>query len=213
MNRWLLWAAAAIAFTACTASQESVKEKQPPAPVWRALPGASIAFTAMKNGNMPVAGKFTDVTLALDMASFPALRGDVRVALNSLDTTVPLRDANILQYFFEATAQTGWGQAVFSLELFDGPFFDPATLSAPVTGTVSGTLRLHGGETPLKLPVQIVRTAPGTIHLTSRAPAQISIVALGMGSDKSRLMVQCGHKSVDDAVAVTLDMRLARRAD
>lgn len=213
-KRFGVLAVALWALAACTASQESVKEKKPaPAHVWRALPGATLSFILIKNGNMPVAGKFTDVTLALDVSGFPALRGDVRVGLDSLGTAVPLRDANIKQYFFETTAQTGWGEAIFSIELFDGPGFDPASMAEPVTGTVSGTLRIHGAEAPLRLSVMIAPAGQGRIHLTSLSPAHVSIASLGMVSNKARLMVQCGHKSVDDGVAITLDMQLARAAN
>jgi polyisoprenoid-binding protein YceI len=177
--------------------------------VWRAAPGAFVSFSAIKNGDTPVAGKVTDVTASIDLSRLPALKGTVRIGLNSLNTGNAPRDANLRTYFFETTGATGEA-AEFIPDSFQGPAFDPRNLTGKIEGTLTGSLVLHGGETKISLPVQIERTAGGALEISSVAATQVSINTLAMQDEKAALIKVCGHKSIEDGVGIQIKLALRK---
>jgi polyisoprenoid-binding protein YceI len=191
----------------CNAKQETVKE-QKSAENWSIQPETTVAFTSVKNKTLPVSGKFTDVTGTVDLARFPELDGSIQVNIASLDTGNPGRDQNITVYFFEA-GQEEFARAEFLPQRFAAEG-DAALGDSPVEGNLVGTLKLHGEELEVALPVRIVKS-DSTLHVESTAEAKVSIASLDMQAQKGKLIEVCAHESIEDAVAIKLDARFARR--
>jgi polyisoprenoid-binding protein YceI len=193
-----------VAAAFATACSNRVPDAAPAAAdVHRLAAGARVHFTAVKNGDVSVAGTFSDVTGRVDLARFPALAGEIRVNLASAATGVDARDRNVKAYFFEVSGPTG-PAATFTPARFEGAAALPAPGGA-VRGVLAGRLDFHGFGDDVTLPVAIERDAAGTYFLKSTAPLAFSIGAWNMDDEKATLMEHCHHKSVDDRVLLTLE--------
>lgn len=178
-------------------------------PSYRALaPGAVVSFLVLKNGSTPVAGKFTEATGKIDVSRFPELAGELAIDIHSLDTALPERTANVMQYFFSAT-DPALRYAKFRPARFAGDAVDLAALSSPATGTLEGMLEVAGHAAPVTMPVRLEPAAAGGVHIVSSAPGMVRISALQMEADKARMMEVCKHQSVSDEVQLTVDALLS----
>lgn len=178
-------------------------------PSYRALaPGAVVSFVVLKNGATPVAGKFTEATGKIDVSRFPELAGELSIDVQSLDTALPERTANVMQYFFSAT-DPALRYATFRPARYAGAAVDLATLSAPAVGRLEGMLEVAGHAAPVTMPVRLELAAAGGLHIVSSAPGMVRISALQMEADKARMMEVCKHQSVSDEVLLTVDAVLS----
>lgn len=197
---------AALLTAACTAQDAATRAESPS---YRGLaPGAAVTFSVVKNDTTPVAGKFTDVTGKIDVSRFPDLAGEVAIDVQSLDTALPERTANVMKYFFAAT-DASLRYAAFRPARFVGPSVDLAALAAPASGTLEGTLVVAGHPAPVSMPVRLEPAAAGGVRIVSAAPAIVTISALAMEADKARMMAVCKHESVSDEVQLSIDAVLA----
>ncbi|HTO52252.1 MAG TPA: YceI family protein [Myxococcota bacterium] len=171
--------------------------------VWRLVPNeSSIHFLGIKNNAVGVPGSFTSLEGVYDSAR---RSGFVEVKLGGADTGNPARDENIRAQFFEVAKYP-----LARFELVGLPA--PDTLPDPGGSTrleLAGTLSLHGGALPLKIPAVVSRDLANHLHVRNAQAVVISAHDLGMDAQLAALKATCGHESLSGAVPVDFDVSFA----
>jgi len=163
----------------------------------------------------PVNGKFERYTVALSkrvadiktVKELDDLRGNVQIALDSVNTGLAPRDLNIMESYFEASL---FKQATFELRKVsvagDGALQTGKTYEA----VVDGTLDLHGIRKDLNgLKVALTPLDHGIV-LENRQPLAVASKDFGMDPQVTALLRACGHKGIDEAATLNLKLLLKR---
>lgn len=170
---------------------------------------STLSFVSTKNGSTEVGGKFGVVLggFNIDPQKLSATTGVLNVELDSVDTGLTLRDANLAETFF--------GQVVGKVIRSDVEFlaFRPEAESVAVGGKTLAevdlriNLRGHGNLATAK--VELARTSEQGWTLRTTEPVALSIESLGMQGRADSLKERCGHQSIGDAVTISAEIVLA----
>jgi polyisoprenoid-binding protein YceI len=170
---------------------------------------STLSFVSTKNGSTEVGGKFGVVLggFDIDPQRLSSTTGVLNVELDSVDTGLPLRDANLAETFF--------GRVVGKVIRSDVEFlaFRPEAESVAVGGKTLAevdlriNLRGHGNLATAK--VELARTQEQGWTLRTTEPVALSIEGLGMQGRADSLKERCGHQSIGDAVTISAEIVLA----
>ena len=167
---------------------------------------STVTWTSIKNGDAPVAGTFTKVSggLALTAADLSATTGTFTFDLSGVDSGLELRDQRISEVFFEAAPDAAKTATVTLTKLVvDAAQLEPGSST---TGTADMTLAVSQGSAAVQAHVAIKRTDENTWTVVTHEDATVSIKSLGLGTTLDALMTLCAHNSVDDGVAIGLNL-------
>jgi hypothetical protein len=165
----------------------------------------SLRVIATKNETVEVAavvGEMRGYLQVADAEKWTALDGSVTVPLSSWNSENELRDARILETFFQADQHP---EARLLFAGIEG--VDPSLLRT-VEGSpalVQGRLEVAGGWVPVEAPVRIALAGgDGEFLVESVEPVSLSIQGLGLSDRLAALVTLCGHQSVLDTVSVEI---------
>jgi polyisoprenoid-binding protein YceI len=189
-------------------AQEATPEATPAPPTHSvALDAAStVSWTSIKNGDAPVKGTFTKVSggLSLTAADLGATTGEFKIDLSGIASGVELRDLRISEAFFGSAADAPTTATVTLTKL------SPATATIEPGGSTEATADLTlvfaQGSVDVQAKVTVSRSDENTWTVATVEDVKLSIKALGLNETLAALIKLCGHTSVDDGVAIALDL-------
>lgn len=167
---------------------------------------SSVKWTAIKNGDAPVAGKFSKLTggLVLTAADLGATTGELTIDLSGIDSGVDLRDTRIAEAFFGVAPDVAKKATVtLSALLLEETTLEPG---ATTKGSAMVNLAFDSASVTLKAPVTVARVDANTWTVATEIDATLSIKELGFSDPLAALITLCAHQSVDDAVAITANL-------
>jgi polyisoprenoid-binding protein YceI len=157
--------------------------------------GSTLSFISIKKGNIAEVHTFDALvgTIAADGTV------TVKIALDSVDTQIPIRDERMRELLFETSS--------FSAATFKGQI-DPAILGQlepgePLSTAVEATLDLHGKSQPLTLQVVAVRVSPDLLMVGSRLPVIVQAGEFDLLAGIEKLREIAGLPSISSAVPVS----------
>lgn len=167
-----------------------------------------IGFLAVKDGDVPVAGRFPTVAGTLDLdTKAGTIAGRITVDVRSLDTGLAPRDFNIITAFFEATAPTG-AEAVLEPKAVRGNLEALRKAGGRADLELDADLTLHGTTVPITVPLAVTRGRDGSLAATTRAPVALRFADFGMTAQAAALKALCGHKELTGLASLSVDLRL-----
>lgn len=170
---------------------------------WTIVPdGSELSFVSVKNGDVPVSGRFPGVSGTVSDGE--TIQGEMNIALDSLDTGNPGRDQNILEAFFRvATAGK-----VARFELLSAKKVADGT---PERWQVEGTLHLVGATHKLSFPVELVRLSRTERLLVTPASVPIRFADFGLTEAAADLRKRCNHQELLELATVQARLLLRRK--
>lgn len=207
----------ALALLACTtetpeapvAPAPQAKAEPVPAPAASplTLKSGSINLVQLKNGSAEVPATFATPTGTLS----PQGSGEFEIDLGSWDSALELRDTRVRETFFHATEhpKATFKATALTPEKPEMPLNSSIAVGASHKGVLKGELSLYSGSTSVEIPVSMAQSAPGEFTLSTPAPFQVSIEALGLNENLQALITECAHESVGDAVDVSFELVFA----
>lgn len=200
---------------ATPAAVEAPPEPPPeatPAPATVAVPtgpmalqaeGSELSFSARKNDESDVVGRFTQLsgTLTVPNGDLGQAQGSITVAwIGGVKTDEQLRDENIISAFFGALDDTAPKGSVSlnSLEVKKPSLEIGESTVGNAFVDVGAGMSMMG----LAVPVKVERVALDQYKVTLTEQAEVSIDKLGMSVRKKALIELCQHKSVGDVIKI-----------
>lgn len=166
-----------------------------------------ISLVQLKNGTAEVGATFDTPkgTFKADGS------GSFEIDLGSWDSELELRNERVRSTFFHAAEHPTATFTVSSLtpDQADMPLDSSIATSASRTGVLKGELSVYSGKTEVEIPVRLAHPDVETFVLSTTAPFQVSIEALGLNENLQALMVECAHESIGDAVDVSFVINLS----
>ena len=180
-----------------------------PAPKTAKVPLSSgtVSIVARKNGDTDVPARFDKVTgqFELDPSDLSSAHGTVTIDLGSWASDEEVRDQRMRETFFDVATNPTTNFELTSVTDVSGPL---AEIGATATGTAHGTLHWRQVSQDLTVPVSVQRDGASAWKVTTPAPFDVSIAALGMQAPLDALIKLCEHKSIDDSIKVSLDLQV-----
>tara|TARA_Y100001968_G_scaffold260758_1_gene248439 strand:- start:3361 stop:4020 length:660 start_codon:yes stop_codon:yes gene_type:complete len=167
-----------------------------------------ITWTSVKDGSAKVSGDFTRIRggLFLDETDLGSTHGSLTVDLNAIDSKNPVRDANIAQFLFESMPDA---PKTARLELrklsLESNSLAPGESAA---ARAEFNIALTGGALEGIAEVQLSRASDGRWKVTTAKPIALSLSGLSLSQQSESLRTRCNHQSIDDGVAVSLQLEL-----
>lgn len=176
-----------------------------------------IHFVFTRDG-APATGSFPRVLGALVLTESPRgwLNGTGRLSVDLASVT--LDDSTQARALSETLFETGRG-GEFRIaelrvrELFGKRFKAGIPVGAVTPVSVQGQLRVHRMALSRRFDGEIARTPGGGWRLTTALPLVLSFSELGLDEELAAWRGATGVQSVSDGVALSVDLRLARRGD
>lgn len=153
-----------------------------------------VAFISTKNGNVAEVHHFSGLSGGIDAEGVAT----VEVALDSVETAIPIRNERLREMLFE-TAK--FPQAVISTSVSAD-----VLASASATGSVAKqrvTVALHGAETGYDVELALSEAAGGALNVSTREPLVIDAATFGLGGGVEALREIAGLNMISTAVPVT----------
>jgi hypothetical protein len=153
-----------------------------------------VAFISTKNGNVAEVHHFSGLSGAIDAEGVAT----VEIALDSVETAIPIRNERLREMLFE-TAK--FPQAVISTRVSAD-----VLASASATGSVAKqrvTVALHGAETGYDAELVLSEAAGGALSVSTREPLVIDAATFDLGGGVEALREIAGLNMISTAVPVT----------
>lgn len=159
---------------------------------------SSINFISIKNDSVAETHSFSNLAGSIGNA------GDVQVRINldSVQTSIALRDERMRKLLFETTK---FPVAQVTAQV-DPTVLAEAARGGTVTTDISVSLSLHGQNKPLAIPVVVIGGADGSLRVLTVHPVVINAVDFGLDSGVSALRDIAKLGAISSAVPVSLQL-------
>lgn len=163
---------------------------------WTLNAGAStVTFSSVKNGDI---GETHFIRHLEGEADF---NGTFKVMLDlkSVDTGIETRDERMREFLFETDSYpVATVAGSFSITDFEG-----LTDGAAAHAVIPATLKLHGVERPLEIPVVVTRMGWDRVSVASEQPVLVVAADYGLEGGIEKLRELAGLDSISEVVPVT----------
>jgi outer membrane protein OmpA-like peptidoglycan-associated protein len=207
-RRWLAAVAAIFAFSTLWLASVACAQVDPFAPGWDLdrsqsnIKFQSIKYTAEHKMKVESSSFAT-----FDASIEPTGDATIKVALDSVDTLVDLRNVRMRFLFFETFK---YPEATVRVHLTPEMIADlPAKRRE--TLTVLFTFDLHGVEAQLEAPVTVTLLSDDQISVASAVPISIAAADFGLAENITKLENAVGGITVVPSATVTFDLLFQRR--
>lgn len=128
-------------------------------------------------------------------------KAELTIALDSVDTSVPVRDERMREFLFE----TGkFPSATYTVQV------DPALLKLSAgevkTASLEGTLSLHGQSAKVPAKVNVYKTKDGRLMVSTLEPVLVNAEQFGMSGGVSKLMELANLPAISTVAPVTFSL-------
>ncbi|MFO0757708.1 MAG: YceI family protein [Byssovorax sp.] len=170
---------------------------------------SKISLSIVKDGNtkFPV----TAVVLLRDgrvTLGGPAPSARLSIDLTTFDSSMPLRNERVKQFFFETNNKN---METAELVIPSLPADAVAALQSARRAShvkLDGELTLHGQKKPIALVVDAAYEPGGTLVIRSSAPIDLNVNDYGMIDNLRRLSLICKHDSIEEIIKVEATIEL-----
>lgn len=172
---------------------------------WTLDPARSqLSFVSIKANNVAEINTFGKIEGRVNDAG----QVMIRLALDSVETLIPIRNERMRQFLFETT---NYQEAMLRAQI------DPQQLTQLAVGSIAsinaeGTLLLHGQAQPLTLTMQVARVNAQTVTVANLKPLIIDAAKFGMTEGVEKLRELAGLSAISLAVPVTFVITLVADA-
>jgi polyisoprenoid-binding protein YceI len=169
---------------------------------WDLQPDTSVLnFVSIKNNSVGELHQFKKLSGQIDSNG----KAQLVIALDSVDTAIPIRDERMRQYLFE-TAK--YATARYSATVM------PAVLTKLAVGesttlTLDGELTLHGKSMKVPARVAVLKTSAGQLRISTVEPILLNANQFGMTAGVAKLMELASLPSISSVVPVTFALTFA----
>jgi outer membrane protein OmpA-like peptidoglycan-associated protein len=171
-------------------------------PGWTLDPQASaLRFQSVKNGATVEVSEFATVSGAILSDG----KAEVRIALDSVDTGIDLRNVRMRFLFFETFL---FPEAVVSLYI-DPTMVEGLSERRRMTVSLPFTLSLHGVTRELVAPVSVTLIAEDLVAVASDGPVIIAAADFGLAEGVTKLQ-EAANVTIVPSGSVTFDFLFAR---
>jgi outer membrane protein OmpA-like peptidoglycan-associated protein/polyisoprenoid-binding protein YceI len=184
------------------ATGPAMAQDGPFAPGWQLDPAASaLRFQSVKNGDKVELSEFATFsgTIAPDGTA------EIRVAMDSVDTGIDLRNVRMRFLFFETFL---FPEAVITATI-DPAIIDQVRTSRRMTLDMPVTLTLHGVTRDLVAPVSVTLITDDLVAVTSSGPILIPAADFGLAEGIAKLE-EAANVDIVPSGTVTFDFLFAR---
>ena len=173
-----------------------------------AIGAGEIKFSVVKNETANVIGYFRNYAAVGTIGDEGPTRFDLVIDLNSLDSGVPGRDYRIQSLFFQS-AKPESAIALISFDRVNLGGLSRVELEDGNTHQIlaQGTLVLNGVSQLISASLNVTKKS-GTWAVETISPIQLLISNFGLSDRVIELMKACNHKSIGNAVDVTIKFYL-----
>lgn len=162
---------------------------------------SALFLEVIKDGKIPVKASFNFSSGTLDINSDKNLATLV-VDMTSWNSGLTNRDFHVKTVFFQTTQKQNETMTIFinpvSKKAIEDLRINKKVMYVPLKGFIS----IRDKKIPFVTTVNAGFTDQGRLFVDIFDPITIKISELGLSENLSKLMVICGHKSVDDGVVV-----------
>lgn len=133
-------------------------------------------------------------------------KAELKIALASISTGIPIRDERMSKYLFEADR---FAEAIMSTQV---PIADLAKLAAGESRELKleGELNMRGLSLPITSDAQVIRLKDGSLQVNSIAPVIVNGAELGLVAGIEKLRELAGLPSISKSVSVTYRLNFSR---
>lgn len=156
---------------------------------------STLNFISIKKGSIAEVHRFDQLSGSISEDG----QVDVAIDLNSVNTTLEVRDKRMKDHLFETSK---FSTAKLYAEV-DAEIYTKLAIGARLDLTIPATLSLHGETKPIDLLVTIVRQSATTLLVMSKSPAIINVADYGLTNGVNQLMELAKLPSIAQAVPVT----------
>ncbi|MEH6580546.1 MAG: YceI family protein [Halioglobus sp.] len=159
---------------------------------------SAVRFITTKNNAIAESHEFGSLSGSI------SAEGDVQVAiaLDSVETLVPIRNQRMRELLFE-TANFPQAKIVASV---DRNVIDVAAKGGVLLTEIPITLSLHGYDKALTVPVLLVGTSGGNLLVQTSRPILVKAADFGLEKGVSLLREAAGLSSISTAVPVSFQL-------
>jgi hypothetical protein len=180
----------------------------PPGDAPADLKNSSIQISVIKDKDAknPVVGRMALDDGSISLSS-PAPSARLVIDIDTLDTTIPIRNERVRNIFFE-TSNVGWDTIEVTI-----PAIPAAVVAALKTqrhveqAKLDATLRVHGRKVMTVLTVDASYSDDGRLTVKTSAPTPVKISDFDLLDNLHRLSHICMHDSIDDLVMVEASLQ------
>lgn len=165
------------------------------------LDGSNLQFQSVKKSTVVETSSFANFGGSIDATG----RATVEVLLDSIDTTIDLRNVRMRFLFFE-TFQ--FPKAVITMDLDRGTLADLPDVRRKIV-TLPYTIELHGVSKTLKTDMAITMIDDDVISVASRTPILLSVADFGLDGGLQKLE-EAANVSIVPSASVTFDFLFQR---
>lgn len=166
---------------------------------WTVLDESTISYVSIKKHRIGEVNKFTGVTGSISD------NGDVKVVvdLDTVDTTIPIRNERMQQLFFETVK---FPEAVITAQLES---VDMANMVSgkPLDKELELTINMHGFEVKKTASLRAVNSG-GSLYVTTLAPIILTVKDFGFEDGLEKLKTVASLDAISAAIPVTVDLKL-----
>lgn len=153
----------------------------------------------------------------LEVQTFNTLQGSVSesglatlsIDLNSLDTGITLRDQRMRDFLFEADVLP----TLYYRVQLNVAELDKLATGTSLTQTLSGTLTLHGVQSPVNAQVLITRLNDGNISVSTVKPVLVNAADFDLSAGVEAMRTIAGLMDIADVVPVTFKLWFKQNAN
>ncbi len=160
---------------------------------------SALNYISTKKGHVMEAGNtFTSLRGVIDDSGHARLA----IALNTVDSHIPIRNQRMRQYLFE----TGrFPTAIFSTRI------DPAQVAGLGAGeerriAVSGQLELHGVKGRIATQLRVIGLKDGALRVETTVPVILNALDYALGSGIGKLKELAGLSAIATSVPVSFSL-------
>lgn len=159
---------------------------------------STISFVSVKNGLVAESHTFGNLSGSVTGNG----NAVVEIELKSVNTTVPIRDERMRDTLFEIVS---FPLATFEAEVPMGNLKQLA-VGEGTRIVLSGTLKLHGSDAPLDIPVSVVRARMDAYHVATEKPVIVNAATFGLADGIEALRNIAQLQAITPAVPVAFSL-------
>ncbi|MBK1694613.1 polyisoprenoid-binding protein [Chromatium weissei] len=172
---------------------------------WTLDPARSqLTFVSIKANNVSEINTFGKIEGHVNDAGQVTLR----LALDSVETLIPVRNERMRQFLFETT---NYQEAVLRAQV-DAQQLAQLAVGSIASVNAEGTLLLHGLTQPLTLTMQVARVNAQTLMVANLKPLIVDASKFGMNEGIEKLRELAGLSAISSAVPVNFVITLVANA-
>jgi polyisoprenoid-binding protein YceI len=159
---------------------------------------STVNFVSIKKNNIGELHRFKQVSGHIDKSG----KAELTIALDSVDTSIPVRDDNMRKFLFETAS---FPTARYEVTV-DPAVIDKLACGDVKTLTLDGSLSLHGQTVKVPAKVAVLKTNSGQLQVNTVEPILVNAEQFGMAGGVAKLMEVVNLPALASVAPVTFSL-------